>query len=267
MLKKLAIIGTLSLSLTSLFAQDTIEQAQSLFSLRGVNVQNAVDAADIYARMAETVSENSSLANLKISEAQAIYYVGTQAKEDNDKKPLFNRGMESATKAIAAVGEDTTNMDEATKEILAKGYYQYGANLGKWAEANGIASSLGKWPELERTMKKVIALKKESIEKFGALRILGRAYYKLPAPLGSNKKATIFLEKAFNETKEGNDISVHGLNNLYLADLYIATDRPDDAKTILESFIKKDPETFNPARIPETKVEIEEAKAKLQDLE
>ena len=47
-------------------------------------------------------------------------------------------GMNVAQKAI-----DLLNAAKAEqKEQLAMGYYRYGSNQGKWAEANGIASSL-----------------------------------------------------------------------------------------------------------------------------
>ena len=245
---------------------EDVEQAQTLYALRGEDKANALAAADLYAKIAANAENAVDKATMLNAESQAIYYVGTQVKEDKDKKVYFQRGMDAADAGIKLLVDNEATMDDATKNVYAISYYQYGANLGKWAEANGVASSLGRWPELERNMKKVMSLKQEAVVSFGAYRILGRAYYKLPAPIGSNKKAETFLKKAFDETKNGGDISNHGLNVLFYADLLIATDRKDDAKVILESFVAKDATTLNPARIPETKQEQVEALEKLKDL-
>lgn len=267
MLKSLTLASLLAFAMP-LMAQDLdAEIAKDLYAQRGVSYEKAAQAADIYGRLAdaETVdmAKKSTLLN---KESQAAYYVGTQMKTDEAKIPVFLRAMQAADEAIASMG-DETKLDEAGKEILATAYYYSGANLGKWAEANGIASSLGRWGELQEKMKKVIALKKESVQAYGAHRILGRAYYKLPAPLGSNKKADAYLAKAFTSTlKEGTKVSIHGLNVLFYADLLIATDRKGEAKAILTEFVAQNPETFNVDRIPETIAEQKEASEKLKDL-
>lgn len=266
MLKSLTLASLLAFSIPLMAQDNEIEAAKNLYTNRGENYENAAKAADLYGKLADAENvDMAKKATLLNKESQAAYYVGTQMKTDETKIPVFLRAMQAADEAIIAMG-DETKLDEAGKEVLATAYYYSGANLGKWAEANGIASSLGRWGELQDKMKKVIALKKETVQAYGAHRILGRAYYKLPAPLGSNKKSLIYLEKAFNETKMGNDISVHGLNVLFYTDLLIATDKKDAAKAILTSFIAKDAETFNPERIPETKAEQKEAAEKLKDL-
>lgn len=270
MLRSLTLASLLAFSVCS-FAEETPAEleAKTLYAKRSETVEgiaNAGQAAEAYKALADgEVADMAKKATLLNKESQAAYYVGTQVKTDAEKIPVFLRAMKAADAAIVAMG-DETKLDEAGKEILALAYYYSGANLGKWAEANGIASSLGRWGELQDKMKKVIALKKEAVQAYGAFRILGRAYYKLPAPLGSNKKALVYLEKAFNETKMGNDISIHGLNVLFYADLLIATDRKAEAKTILTSFVAKDANTFNPDRIPETRAEQKEAAEKLKDL-
>lgn len=274
MLRSLTLASLLAFSVCS-FAEETPAEleAKTLYAKRSETVEgiaNAGQAAEAYKALADgEVADMAKKATLLNKESQAAYYVGTQVKTDAEKIPVFLRAMKAADAAIAALTPTEATLDEAGKEILATSYYYSGANLGKWAEANGIASSLGRWGELQDKMKKVIALKKESVQAYGAFRILGRAYYKLPAPLGSNKKALYYLEKAFNATKLNNDvneISIHGLNVLFYADLLIATDRKPEAKAILTSFVAKDANTFNPDRIPETKAEQKEAAEKLKDL-
>lgn len=245
----------------SAFAQ-TVQDANELYAQRGASATNALKAAQAYTAVANATTDKVEKATM-FNEASKSYYFYGQAINDKDhRKKYHTMGMDVAQKTI-----DLLNAAKAEeKEQLAMGYYRYGSNQGKWAEANGIASSLGKWPSLKDYMKQVIKLGYKHLEAYGAYRILGRAYYKLPAPLGSNNKSLKYLEEAFNGTMNGNDISNYGLNVNFYAQTLIAMKKKDQAKKILESFVKKDPETFNPSRVPETKEEIEEAKKILADL-
>lgn len=242
------------------------QTAEELFKARGENVQNAVKAYELYKDMATTESNEDTKAQTFWLASQAIYYVGSKATDNSDRKNYHQLGMDVASKSIALLESKISTLNAAQKEVLANGYFWYGANLGKWGEANGVASSLGRWPELQETMKKIIALKMSHIQDYGAFRILGRAFYKLPFPLGSNKKALTYLEKAFEETKNGNDVSINGLNTVFYANVLIAEGQQSKAKTILSAFIAKDAETFNVDRIPETKDEQAEAKELLKNL-
>lgn len=244
------------------FAQ-TIEEAKDLFAKRGEDVENAKKAAKMYVKLAEKAEAKLDQTKLYNDAALSFYYVGTQMKDAGKKMEFFNEGIGAAILATEAI-EDTAATHEE-KEQLAISYYRYGSNLGKWAEANGVASSLSKWKNLKNTMEYIISMGFEAIEAYGPSRILGRAYYKLPSPLGSKSKSRYYLSQAFDNTLKG-DISVNGLNNLFYADLLIATGEADVAKKILTSFVAVDATTFNLERIPETKQEIEEAKTKLKDL-
>lgn len=248
-------------SLTS-FAQ-TMEEAKDLYAQRGADVSFAQQAADMYLNLAAGTEDKLSKATYLNEASNALYYVASQSNSTEDKKRIHTEGFNKASVAISLLRGTTV---ETEKEQLALGLYRYGANLGKWGEANGVASSLSKWPNLKNTMESIIEMGMQKTEWFGANRILGRAYYKLPFPLGSKKKSYNYLKEAFDNTKNGNKVSVHGLNNLYLADLLVAIGKQDQAKKLLEAFVALDPETLCPERVPETKAEMEEAKAKLQTL-
>jgi hypothetical protein len=252
------------ISTTTLFAN--VQTAEELYNARGENTQNAFKSYELYLKMAQSETNKDVKAEDFWKASQAVYYVGAKASSNVEKKKFHEMGFEAAALGVALLEKSVASLNPAQKETLANSYYFYGANLGKWGEANGIASSLGRWPELQETMKKVIALKMAHVQDYGAYRILGRAFYKLPFPLGSNKKALKYLETAFDETKNGNDISHHGLNVIYYANVLIAEDNKALAKTILNSFVLKNPETFNTARIPETKDEQLEAKDILKSL-
>jgi hypothetical protein len=257
---------SLSFLLCSLTGFANTQTAEDLFKARGENTQNAFKSYEIYLQMAQTETNKDVKAEDYWHASQAVYYVGSKAIDNADKKKYHQLGYEAAAKGVALLEGQISSLNPSQKEALANSYYFYGAHLGKWGEANGIASSLGRWPELQETMKKIIAMKMAHVQDYGAYRILGRAFYKLPFPLGSNKKALKYLETAFEETKNGQDVSHHGLNIIYYANVLIAEDNKALAKSILSSFVTKDPMTLNIDRIPETKDEIFEAKEILKGL-
>jgi hypothetical protein len=260
-MKSLLITLTLTLSLGA-FAQ-TAQQADDLYSARGIDANKALEAATAYTTLAAATANKAEKATFLNEASKSYYFVGTSKSSDDQKKKYHIMGMNVAQEAIDTV---LTFTNATEKEQLAMGYFRFGSNQGKWAEANGIASSLGKWPSLKTYMKNIIKLGYKSLEAYGAYRILGRAYYKLPAPLGSKKKALKYLETAFNGSMNGNDISNYGLNVNFYAQTLISLKRKDEARKILNSFIQKDAATFNTARIPETKVEIQEAKKILKEM-
>lgn len=258
----------LAAALFSFAASANYQTAEELYKLRGENVQNAFKAYELYLDMAKTEpSEDLKAQNYWLA-GQAVFFVGEAAKDNSEKKKYHTMGFEAAAKGVALLEPKWDSLSESQKEILANSYYWYGGNLGKWGEANGIASSLGRWPELQNNMKNIIALKMQHIQDFGAFRILARAFYKLPFPLGSNKKAYNYIEKACEETKHPKyGISRNSLNVLYYAQIMIATGYADDAEKMLKTLVDiTDLNDYNPDRVPETKVEQAEAVALLNSL-
>lgn len=246
----------------SVFSQ-TIEEANELYSKRGTDVTFAQQSAEMFLVLSDSTEDKFLKATYLNGASNSLYYVAAHSDSDLDKKRIHTEGLNKASQAITLLRGTTV---EEEKEQLALAYYRYGANLGKWAEANGVAASLSKWPNLKNTMESIILLGKKDIEWFGANRILGRAFYKLPFPLGSKKKAYDYLKEAFDNTKGNFEVSVHGLNNIYLADLLVAIGKKDEAKKILETFVSLDPETLCPDRLPETKEEMLMAQKKLESM-
>lgn len=255
-----------SLVATGLLANanaQTVEQAAELYAKRGQDISFAKQSAEMYLTLASTATEKMEKVALLREASRALYFVGTHTESNLEKKKMHNDAMGVALDAKALVNDPA---NDAEKLELAKALYWYGANLGKWAEANGVASSLGRWPTLKNTMLRIVNLGHKEVEHYGAYRILGRAYYKLPFPLGSKSKAFKFLSEAVKNTKEGNEVSVVGLNNLFLADVLVSLGKRDSAKGLLEAFVNADAQTLNLERVPETLEEQEEAKEKLQRL-
>lgn len=263
-MKKLIAIATLILSLGAL-AQNS-QVADDLYARRGENAEFAKQAAEKYEALAKE-AKDKVIEGEMLNDASMAYYFYAQSKSDKEhRKTYHDKGVKIAEKSMKATANFGDNAE--LKMVHAMATYRKGSNLGKWAEANGIASSLGRWGELRDDMERVIDLGGKELESYGAYRILGRAYYKLPAPLGSKKKSFQYLNAAFKNTIGYKGISNYGLNVIFFAE--IANKRggeyKDLAKKILKTFIDADPAEYNAARIPETKKEQAEAKEILRDL-
>lgn len=193
--------------------------------------------------------------------------MGTQASDNDDKEDIHEAGYELAQEAIDLLADDADDLDDEALETLSKSYFFYGANLGKYGEAKGIIASLSRVPELKRNMQAIYDLDMEHVEQYGANRVLGRLYYKLPGFAGGDKgKSEELLREAVKETlAPGTNVSVHGLNNLYLAETLEKNKKKGEACSLLKEFSQQNGETLLPTRIPETKKEIEEAKAMAKD--
>jgi hypothetical protein len=265
-------LTTLSLVLSiGAFAQ-TATEAEALYKARANSRsggQTALKAAEMYVKVAAAATTDLEKATNLTKSAQAYYYAGEHTDGNKDeRKALHLIGVDKAEAATALLEGKAATAEEFKQ--LALSYYRTGSNLGKWAEANGIASSLGKWPTLKSLMKKIIDLDGGAykyVESYGANRILGRAYYKLPAPLGSKKKAFNYLNEAFENTKEGKEISTSSINIIYFADLLIATDKEDQAEEILTQLVEvTNYSEYNAVRVPETKEDQAIAQQTLDDM-
>lgn len=247
------------LMVTSVFAAN-VEEAKSLYSSRestGEGLSKALEAATMYEDLAKNETDSKAKAELLI-EASRSYYFYANHLTDNDKKEALHGTAKNIATAAIDLAQQLQDID-----LEARATYQFGANLGKWAEARGIGSSLGEWPHLRDSMEKIIKdLKKPEVESAGALRILGRAYFKLPGLLGgSTKKSLQYLSKANQMTlipEAG--ISSNPSNIVYLAETMIEENQITLGKALLHKFIDyveaNGAEKYNPKLIPETKDEV-----------
>ena len=265
------LLSTMSLTVFAI----TVEEADLLYADRGTDVANAQEAAKIYEQLATESRDNYTKALMLYKESEAIYYVGTniegywpieikgvaETPDDlkKDRKAIHDSAVEKIKNAIPLFA----GMPESPEkiELLAKVTYIYGSNLGKWGENNGPLSSLAKWPELKAKMLEILKMKQAHIADFGAYRVLGRAYLKLPRIAGgSNDQSLRYLQMAYDGSLNELGECIHGLNVLYLAETLIDMKKKTEARDILQKFINSDFNTLNPSRIPETKGEQEFAK-------
>lgn len=264
-------------------AEDSRQAADTLYSQRensDAGAQKAVEAADMYLRLTANAKSNEKN-SLFVSAARAYYFVGSFTKDKNKKIEIFDKGMAAAQNVLKVYLPELKqqNLEAVAKEVLEKvnpnevlelahALYYEGINLGAWAEANGITQSLSKWPTLRNYMLLVNLLKKEDINLYGASRVLGRAYYRLPVIAGGDKdKARTYLSAAFNGTLQ-DGVSKSGSTNVFYAEfLYNSDKKKDEAIKLLKAFVAANADTLDPEAIPETKSSQETAKKLLADWE
>jgi hypothetical protein len=257
--KKMKLLLVTLLMMSTAFAA-TVEEAKTLYTARetsGAGLEKSLSAAKAYedAAAAETSPEQKAV--LLIEASRAYYFYANYLTNNNKKEEIHGLGKDVASTALE-LAKEINNVD-----LQAKATYQFGANLGKWAEARGIGASLGEWPKLRDSMETIIKdLKKPEVEYAGALRVLGRAYFKLPSLLGgSNKKSLQYLNKA-NQLTTITELgfSKYPTNITYLAETMIEEKFITAAKELLTKFItyvkENGAEKYNADLVPETKAEV-----------
>ena len=271
---------TLLLALT-LGMQSFAQDAKDVFSKRGEDREFALKAANLYLEDAGKQTDNFKELEQKTNFAHAMYFYAQTTKVKKDQIELHNQAITYLSQSLNKVGvdvavqeedEDTeleytsypAGLSDAHKLIIATALFEYGANLGKWGEAKGITSSLSQLPKLEGSMHAIERLGLSHIGSYGVDRVLSRIEYKVP--LRDKKLAYKKIKNAVNKTLHPEyKVSTYGLNNVYLA--AFSKGHPDgraagkaESCKLLKKFVAVDPAKLNPNRIPETKIDIAEAK-------
>lgn len=252
-------------------AKALASKAKEAFAKRefsGSGIASAQEAADLYGKAAATSSDATEKAGYLVNEAAAIYFVGDASSDNSVKIEKFLKGIQFADQALALLGlgdvpgasdaqidQLKASLKPAQLALLGEGLYFRGTNLGQWGQANGVVQSLSKWPELRRTMEIIKNIGLQSIHDYGANRVLGRGYFKIPGLLGGSvQKATELLGEAMKKTLVAGKIySKNGYNTNYFAEVLNENGDTDKAKALLQAFIAADPASIDAASIPELK--------------
>lgn len=239
------------------------EEAGQLWTKRGEAAENALKAANMVRDLAESVQDTAAKADLKTREAEYIYYVGGRETSKEAKKKQHERGYNAAQVAVNLLAKDGSGKTPRVadqKTELARGHYFYAINLGKWGEANGVLSSLGRWPELRDRLEIIESLDK-TVEDFGANRVRARAYQKLP--FGSKEDAEKLLAEATENTlADSYEISKNSTTAVYYLDILAKNKNASTFcavyKTLKELSVLSDEALaqYNEARLPETKTDL-----------
>ena len=235
----------------------SVEKAEELYSQRGEDVEKARQAADMYKELAaqKTTEDKMAKAELVLKQVESMYYVANKLS----KSEIFREGSQLADGMVQLLAEPESSEEE---ELKASALFWYGACLGQFMRLTKNLSYKG---ALEKAMYMVINdLQLEEVHEYGAHRVLGRMYAEIPFSFmgGDKPKAREYLGKAFDNTLVSDEVavSIHGLNNLYYADILEHFKKKEQACQILQTFIEQDSETLMEERIPETAAEMEEAK-------
>jgi hypothetical protein len=247
-------VSVLALVSQSAFADDasarqSLENAKKLYAQRSATSMKAVDDSLAALATAEGQAQDKELKfDILILESRALYFKGTHADGDNAKKDLHSRGQ---AKADAA---------EALTSDYAESAYYAGINLARWGEANGIISSVSQVPTLKKYMAKSMDRTTrddkagETVDGFGAHRVLGRMYKKLPGLLGGSHSESV---KELDKAVKGDPTTA--LNVVYLADS-LMKDGNDaeqaEGRRLLTDLLAKDPSKLNADRAVEAAEEF-----------
>lgn len=231
---------------------DSVENAQSLYGKRGQPAEDREDswalrAANMYERLAVAESDTTIKAELFTRASEALYWDGDEAHQSNsEKEKLHKKGYEIAVKACELLSQETCGGNEKTdlkdnqKRALADANYWYGANLGKWGKLQSKWVQAKNWPILRKAMNEIFKLGQDDIQNFGADRILGRAYYKLPSMFGGLSASRTHLQRAYDNTlftdADGEKkFSVNGSNNYFLVETLVAQAESSDSSAEAQS--------------------------------
>lgn len=232
-------------------AEGKYKEAVALYDQRAdlAKVGAAVQLLDAAAKEA---TDEALKYRILVLHSQCIYWQGTHTKDETQKVAVFDAGRAKADEARKVNGD------------WAEAYYQYAINLGRWAEANGVMQSLFKKKELIDTLAAIFERDTSDGQpgdtycEYGADRVLGRLYFKLPPFAGGSlEKAMKHLSRAYLKGKN------NGTNIIYYAEALFASGEKDKARQALDEFIAaatQDPKAFNPTRVPETVEELDDAK-------
>jgi hypothetical protein len=254
-------------------------QAEKAYAARDYNaagIKSAQDAQDLYAQLVAQTTEPSAKATFLVRQAEASYFVGVATADQQTKLDRLQNGIDLADQATKLLGvANVTSVSDAdlqrlkalpkeTLALLGDALYYRGASLGQWGQANGVTSSLGKWPELSTNMELIINLGVKEVHSYGAYRTLGRGYFKIPGILGGDMaKATKYLAAAVKNTLVAGQIySVNGTNNNFYAEILKENGDEAGARALLNAYLTADVATLDPKGIAESK----QAQAEAQDL-
>ncbi len=267
---KALFVAALALISTTAFAAATPEAAEQAYAARDYTQPgraSAAEAVKLFGELAQTTADKNLKAQYLVKQAASSFFLGDSTADNNEKIAQFTAGMGSSNAALKIAGiNDVNNVSDAdiaaiTKRskdevtLVAEALYVYGINLGQWGQANGVMQSLNKWPELRTTMELIVKVGAKGLHEYGAYRTLGRGYFKIPALLGGDvAKAQKYLSTAVNGSLAAGQVySVNGYNNLFYADLLIDQGQEDQAKKLLQDFIKADAKTLLPGYEAETR--------------
>ena len=206
---------------------DLLKQGDELYAGR----QDLGQARQSLARFREAVRLAPDRFEALVRNAQAAYYVGDLAAGGDEKKKLFQEGMDLSRRMIAMHPE------------RVEGPYWLGVHTGSYGEARGVLKSLFLKNDIIRAMERSIAID-GAYEQGGAYCVLGRLYYKVPGLFGGSKKKSRQYLETCRRIAPRSSVCL-----LFLAETYWSLDEEELAIRTLEDLLAMEPD---PLWVPET---------------
>lgn len=206
---------------------DLLQQGDELYAGR----QDLGQARQALARFREAVRLAPDRFEALVRNAQAAYYVGDLAAGGDEKKKLFQEGMDLSRRMIALHPE------------RVEGPYWLGVHTGSYGEARGVLKSLFLKNDIIRAMERAIAID-GAYEQGGAYCVLGRLYYKVPGLFGGSKKKSRQYLETCRRIAPKSSVCL-----LFLAETYWSLDEEELAIRALEDLRAMEPD---PLWVPET---------------
>lgn len=278
-----AVTAALLFSLTA-SANELFQQGLEAYKLRDYNLEGTQKVEEAIALFEQALAaETDEILRLEIQgqKTTAYYFLGSALPDVADQKAAHEKAMALAEASMQSLGVDgkkahqlTPNqvadlmntLSEDQRLILAEAMYAKGISLAQWGNLNGVASSIGRLPEVVGLMDRVEMLGMPGIHEFGPFRTIGRINFVLPALFGGDlAKSEEVLTQAYRETlAPGQRYSINGYNNLYLAETLHKRGKETQAKRLLETFLQADFATLAVGSEPENREALRLAQTLLE---
>jgi tetratricopeptide (TPR) repeat protein len=177
-------------------AQELLDQAKILYQDRETPASLQAAHENLVQALA-TVQEDGLKYDILILSSRVTYYQAGKMTERSLKMAGYEQAYGFAKEA------------QSLDEQFADGFYYYSIALGRWAEQKGVFESLSRKKELfqnlDSTQERLArdGSAGEAIDYFGADRIYGRVYYKLPAIAGGSRaKSLAHLKRAYDNAPD-----------------------------------------------------------------
>ncbi len=242
---------------------ENFTSAKQAFEKRGESPEKTRECISLGEKALGTAENPEQKFDALVLQSRCYYFMGLLAKSDDEKKEIFLRG-----RYVGGLARDLL-------KDRAEGYYYYGINLARWAEANGILNSLAERHNLRRNIEAMLTrtakddgklIPGKEYDSYGANRTLGIMYTRLPFFAdGDAPRGLRYLREAVEKSVERNSLNV-----VYLAESLEKNDKNDEAKRVLDELLSFDveggPERYNPKRAAEFKIEVQAARKQRKEL-
>lgn len=216
-MEKLRILAVLLfMSLPALCADtSSLDDAVKLLDTRHLDASNVSKADEIVNKLLETNANDPMAVTLS---SRITFIRAEDAKNDNDKRKLFNKGTELGKKAM----ELSPKSSEAA--------YWYGVNFGRNCEMQGVFTAMGKIGDIKKAFEKAVELDNTNVLAINGLAMF---YHGVPGLFGGNieKAEELLLQAAKLDPN-------YSLVFLDLAVVVKDRGRREEAKEYLKKVIK-----------------------------